>query len=91
MEFLFWKPSKNEWLKNKRGICFEDIVLRINTGHVLAVVEHPNQTNYPGQYVMIINVDGYANMVPFVPQENGFFLKTIIPSRKYTKKYLKGE
>jgi hypothetical protein len=30
-------------------------------------------------------------MVPFIIQKEGIFLKTIIPSRKYTKKYLQGE
>jgi hypothetical protein len=90
MEFIRWNIDKNEQLKKERDICFEDIVLRINTEHVLGVTEHPNQKKYPGQMIMIINVDGYAYIVPFVLEENGIFLKTIIPSRKYTKKYLKG-
>jgi len=91
MEFYFWNPAKNEQLKNERGICFEDIVLRINTGHTLGIVEHPNQKRYPNQMILIINVDGYVYLVPFIIQENGIFLKTIFPSRKYTTKYLKGE
>jgi len=91
MEFYSWNPAKNEQLKNERGICFEDIVLRINTGHALRIVEHPNQKRYPNQMILLINVDGYVYMVPFIIQENGIFLKTIFPSRKYTKKYLRGE
>ena len=91
MEFYFWNQDKNERLKIERGICFEDIVLRINTGHTLGIVEHPNQKRYPNQMILIINVDGYAYMVPFIIQKEGIFLKTIIPSRKYTKIYLKGE
>jgi hypothetical protein len=88
IEYYFWNKDKNKILKAERGICFEDIVLRINTGHILGIVSHPNQEKYPNQTIMIINVDGYAYMVPFVIQEEGIFLKTIIPSRKYTKKYL---
>ena len=91
MEFYSWNPAKNEQLKNERGICFEDIVLRINTGHALGIVEHPNQKRYPNQMILLINVDGYVYVVPFIIQENGIFLKTIFPSRKYTKKYLQGE
>jgi hypothetical protein len=91
MEFYFWNHDKNEQIKIERGICFEDIVLRINTGHVLGVVKHPNQERCPGQLILIINVDGYAYMVPFIFKKEGIFLKTIIPSRKYTKKYLRGE
>ena len=87
-EYYFWNKDKNKTLKEERGICFEDIVLRINTGHVLGIVDHPNQEKYPNQMIMIINVDGYAYMVPFILQKEGIFLKTIIPSRKYTKKYL---
>ena len=91
MEFYSWNQTKNEQLKKERGICFEDIVLRINTGNTLGIVGHPNQKRYPDQMIAIINVDGYAYMVPFIIQKEGIFLKTIIPSRKYTKKYLKGE
>ena len=90
MDFFSWNHDKNEWLKKNRAICFEDIVLRVNSDHVLSIANHPNQEKYPGQKIMIINVDGYAYMVPFILQEKGIFLKTIIPSRKYTKKFLKG-
>jgi hypothetical protein len=89
MEFFYWSLEKNELLKKERGICFEDIILRIHSDHVLAVVEHPKKEKYPNQMIMIINVDGYDYMVPFVPHEKGFLLKTIIPSRKYTKKFLR--
>ena len=91
MEFFAWNLEKNEWLKQNRGISFEDIVLRINMDCILAVVDHPNQKKYPDQKIMIVNVNGYAYMVPFILQEKGAFLKTIIPSRKHTKKYLGGE
>ena len=91
MDFYSWNPAKNEQLKMERGICFEDIVLRINTGNTIGIAEHPNRNKYPNQMIAIINVDGYAYMVPFIIQKEGIFLKTIIPSRKYTKKYLRGE
>ena len=90
-EFFSWNNEKNIKLRAERGICFEDIVLRIHAGNILDVVPHPNQEKYPGQSIMVINVDGYAFMVPFIIKEKGIFLKTIIPSRKYTKQYLSGE
>jgi len=34
--------------------------------------------------------DGYAFVVPFVADGDVLFLKTIIPSRKMTKRYLGG-
>ena len=38
----------------------------------------------------MIDVEGYAYLVPFVESEEEVFLKTIIPSRKATKTYLGG-
>lgn len=32
-------------------------------------------------------IEGYAYLVPFIESETEIFLKTIIPSRKATKKY----
>jgi hypothetical protein len=46
---------------------------------------------YPNQKMLIVNINNYAYIVPFVRDEKYIFLKTIIPSRKMTKKYLKGE
>jgi hypothetical protein len=57
----------------------------------LEVKRNPNQNKYPNQMIIIIDIDGYVYFVPFVLCEKGFFLKTIIPSRKLTKKYLRGE
>jgi hypothetical protein len=40
---------------------------------------------------MIVGVEGYAYLVPFVEEEGYFFLKTIIPSRKATRDFLAAE
>ncbi len=60
----------------------------INRGAILDIVAHPNQNKYPNQSMFILEIDGYCYLVPFVEDENEVFLKTIIPSRKATKKYL---
>ena len=52
------------------------------------VVKHPDPSKYPNQRMFIINIENYAYLVPFVDSETEFFLKTIIPSRKATKKYI---
>jgi hypothetical protein len=39
---------------------------------------------------MVVNVEGYAYLVPFVEDDREVFLKTIIPSRKATRGYLGG-
>jgi hypothetical protein len=38
--------------------------------------------------MFIVSIDSYGYLVPFVESEDGVFLKTVIPSRKATKKYL---
>lgn len=58
---------------------------------MLDTIEHPNHQQYPGQKIFIVNVEGYACLVPFVEDDEMIFLKTIIPSRKMTKQYLGGK
>jgi uncharacterized DUF497 family protein len=90
MRFFDWNPDKNKWLKEQRGITFEEIVFHIFHGGLLDVLEHPNKKQYPGQRIFVVNVEGYVCLVPFVEAEERVFLKTIVPSRKLTKKYLGG-
>jgi uncharacterized DUF497 family protein len=90
MKYFTWNQEKNELLKKERGISFEEIVFHIEKGDVADLLEHPNQKRYPGQRVFIVLVDQYAYLVPFEESEEEIFLKTIIPSRKATKRYLGG-
>ena len=91
MKHIDWDPEKNEWLRKERGVTFEEIVFHLRHGGLLDMFEHPNQKRYPGQRVFVINIEGYAYVVPFEETESGVFLKTIIPSRKMTKRYLGGD
>lgn len=90
MKYFAWNNEKNQQLKVERGISFEEIVFHIEKGDLLEIVEHPNPEKYHGQRIFVVNVEGYAYLVPFVETEYEVFLKTIIPSRKATKKYLRG-
>jgi uncharacterized DUF497 family protein len=83
-----WNPEKNEALRRECSICFEDVVFHIEAGDAVEIFEHPNQERYPGQSVILVCVEDYAYLVPFVENDEEIFLKTIIPSRKATKKYL---
>ena len=91
MTIFRWNTEKNEILARERGITFEEIVQRIESGAKVIETDHPNKKKYPNQKILIIDVDGYAYLVPCVIEKNDYFLKTIIPSRKATKKYLGGE
>ena len=86
-----WSAAKNAKLKNERLITFEDVLIAINEGKLLDTVEHPNKLRYVHQRMFVIEVDAYVYLVPYVEDDNKIFLKTIIPSRRATKKYLKGD
>lgn len=83
-----WSPEKNALLKLKRGVSFEDITVAVEAGALLEIVPHQNAKRYPRQKIMVVEVAGYAFLVPFVEEENHFFLKTIIPSRKATRDFI---
>lgn len=89
MRVYAWDDAKNEWLKAFRGLSFEEVVFHIEKGDLLAILEHPNKKKYPAQQLFVVNIDDYAFLVPFVEDEREVFLKTIIPSRKATRDYLR--
>jgi uncharacterized DUF497 family protein len=86
-----WNKEKNERLKTERGISFEQIAMHGERGDLLDIVTHPNQSKYPNQQILVVEINDYVYLVPFVENENGKFLKRIIPSRKATRYYLGGK
>ena len=85
---IHWDEGKNEWLKEHRGVCFEQVVIIVEQDNALEIVNHPNKEKYPDQKIAIVMISDYTYLVPYVEDEEGIFLKTIIPSRKATEKYL---
>jgi predicted DNA binding CopG/RHH family protein len=88
VKYFIWDDTKNEKLKTDRCIGFEEIVFLIGQGHVLDILEHTNQQRYGGQRIFVVQRDDYVYLVPFVEDDKLIALKTIIPSRKATKRYL---
>ena len=85
-----WNNDKNEWLKSERNISFEEIIV--------AIVEHDklidviqNNGKYRDQKVLVVEIENYIYLCPFIENDNEIFLKTIYPSRKLTKIYLNEE
>ena len=83
-----WDPQKNALLMRERGLSFEQVALAVESGDLLQVIEHPKPASYPNQKIMVVAIEGYAFLVPFVQEKDGFFLKTIIPSRKATRDFM---
>lgn len=87
MKPLRWSYEKNRILKKTRNVSFEEVAHHIETDDVLDVRKHPNQERYPHQRVFVIDLGDYVYLVPFVEDDEGIFLKTIIPSRKAKKEF----
>jgi len=83
-----WSPEKNDWLRRNRGLCFEDVLVAMGEGGLITKEKHRGQL-YLHQNVYVVRMKGYVFAVPFVEDEEKIFLKTIFPSRRYAKKYLK--
>ncbi|MDD1619936.1 MAG: BrnT family toxin [Methylococcaceae bacterium] len=90
MKQFNWNTEKNQTLIAERGISFEDILFAIQSGDLLDDVAHPNPDKYSNQRMFVVDVDNYVYLVPYVEISEEIFLKTIIPSRKATKHYLRG-
>ena len=88
MKYFDWNDEKNEILKKTRNISFEVIVIQIEMGSLLNILEHPNKQKYKNQKIFVVEYENYVYLVPFIEEEDKIFLKTIIPSRKATKQYL---
>ena len=88
-----WSVEKNALLQQERGLSFEQITVAVESGGLLDIVAHPNAERYPRQRIMVVVIDDYAYLVPYVEEEEHLFLKTIIPSRKATRDFIaaKGE
>ena len=88
MKYYAWNAEKNERLKRERGISYEEVVFHIGAGDVVGIFEHPNKKRYSSQKILVVVVEDYAYLVPFVESKEEIFLKTIIPSRVATKQYI---
>ena len=84
MKEIRWNLLKSDRLKRTRGVSFEEIL----QSKLVAVKKHPTREH---QNIMLFERKGYIWVVPYVESEDAFFLKTLYPSRKYTKLFKRGE
>jgi uncharacterized DUF497 family protein len=85
MEFAF-DSKKNEVLRSKRGVTFPMVIEAIAEKGILLDLANANQTKYPNQRVLVVEMEGYAYCVPYAVEGDTWILKTIYPSRRF--KYL---
>lgn len=85
MRFV-WDAAKDARLRAEGGIGFEEIVFHIGAGDLVEILEHPSPSRYPGQKIFVVWCRQYAYLVPFAERGEEVVLKTIIPSRKATRR-----
>jgi hypothetical protein len=83
-----WDETKDKLLRATRGVSFVDVLASYYAGGILDDIEHPNQERYPNQHILIIKIRDYAYLVPYSDATDATIWKTVIPSRKMTRKYL---
>jgi len=88
MKTFNWNSEKNQDLIINSNVSFEQVIYYLENGGLIDDISHPNITDYPNQQIFIILIVNYVYLVPYVETDDEIFLKTIIPSRKFTKKYL---
>jgi uncharacterized DUF497 family protein len=86
VKYFDWDETKNQWLIANRGISFEMCQAALEQGNLIAII--PNTHPRTHQKKLIIRIDDYAYVVPYVEDDQKIFFKTIYPSSKETKKYL---
>lgn len=90
-KLITWDERKNERLKRRRGISFEDVLAALAAQGPLWVKEHPRPEKYANQRLMGVLIAGYVFIVPFEETDEKIALKTIYPSRKATKEHKKSK
>lgn len=88
---ITFNEEKNQLLKATREISFEEVQQALKTNKLLADIVHHSQ-KHSKQRIYVVEVKRYAYAVPYVVsvEKQEIFLKTIYPSRVFTKIYLKG-
>lgn len=89
MRRAIWNPEKNAKLEAEYGFGFERILTALSEGSLLDDRGHPNAEKYGHQRQLVVEIEDYAWVVPYVEGSEEVFLKTFFPSRKATREYLR--
>ena len=78
MKKIKWDEDKNKILKEERGVSFEEIL----NSTFIGAEKHRTRKD---QIVLLYEYKKYIWVVPCVVEGEYIFLKTMFPSRKYTR------
>ncbi len=83
-----WSIEKDILLRSdpaRGGIGLAECAVAIEEGHILDDLPNPVRE---GQRILVLEIEAYAYVVPYVTDGEVIFLKTMFPSRKHTAHYL---
>jgi hypothetical protein len=83
-----WNEDKDRLLLETRWVCFAMIADAVDSWNLLWIEPNKNKDKYPFQEVMFVLLNDYVYEVPYISDWETAFLKTIIPSRKATKRFV---
>jgi hypothetical protein len=86
MKRIEWNKDKNQQLQIERNLSFEAIVVAIEQGRLVDIVPNPSG-HHTHQNVLVVEIDNYLVLVPFVEDEEKIFFKTAFRSRKIMKNH----
>ena len=85
-EIFDWNVQKNQTLKIRHGVSFEEVVIAFQEKRLLADMRHPSD-QYAHQRLAVVLIEDYTYAVPYIQKGSTRFLKSIYPSRKLHKQY----
>ena len=83
-----WNAEKDLLLRSdpaRGGIGLAECAVAIEEGRILDDLPNPVRA---GQRILVLDINAYAYVVPYVTDGDAIFLKTMFPSRKHTAQYL---
>ena len=69
MKPIRWSAEKSLSLKAERGVSFEEVLSAISQGGLLSVMGHPNRAKYGHQKMLVVRIQDYVSLVPYVEGE----------------------
>ena len=84
MKRIEWSEEKNTQLQAERDLSFEAIIVAIEQGKLIDIIPNPSK-HHANQNVLVVEIDEYLVLVPFVEDAEKIFLKTAFRSRKVTR------
>jgi hypothetical protein len=88
IQAIRWSVEKDQLLRSdptRGGIGLVECAVAIEEGRILDDLPNPVRE---GQRILVLEIDDYAYVVPYVTDGDTIFLKTMFPSRKHTAHYL---